>query len=1328
MSHQPVRVFFPAAMDWGIAHYRIIQPASLLRKLGHHCSVIQTTYLSDDEFKVLDPDSLIFQSQFSDEMIERLRSYRAIKPSVHIAYELNDVMWSFPDRSIVKDKFPPDLVRRLETIFSGCDTVVCSNDNLVRLTRSKFHTNAKIVCAPNGMSRVSFEILRDLYRRRKKDPASKPRIGWTGGANHVGDLDIIASLVNKTLDRFQWVFFGLLPPGVDPMNVEYHPPVTFGQYLYTLGMLNLDVALAPLEQHVFNEGKSDLRVVEYGACGYPVVASDIAPYKNTPAILVKNTEDAWLQGIEKALSNPDDTWRQVHQQFDFIIQNHLLEDHVSLWNEAWGQTDFQSVDSPLSHDIVAVSPVIVRKADGTEIPTYLNWEDAQKEHPDASILWVDSKAWIPPHTVDEMEKLLDNTTASVSSFSNRGDFLSYPRIHQINSGTSDGYEIIVRAAKDLVAEPFTAPNPTGVAVLFSNTALRKIGNPRFGSILSDGALSEWGCMAKLVGLTHKVTPHVYSVSSDMEPIQQEEMQRILFRSQKLCPEKQAHIQDWARSFPAVHQIRKDLDVLVAQKSDTYPGFRDGLGYQDWARWFDSPSQSRLEKLERKEPVRFGVILPVYRPDMDLLKETIQSLKNQVYGNWICALVNDEDPENATEGLQEYLQELASDSDHFILQDHRANKGIVAASNTALSSLLSHPSPPDWIFYLDNEDVLPVHAMLMLHHELQNHPEAEIAYTDSDLIDDKGERSSPFFKPNFDYERLLGQNYFNHLTLYKRSRLESLGGLKEGTDGAQDYDLILRYLESIGIPKEMETSQNKVLHIPRILYHWRGTDNSTSMNIQSKPHVLERARNAVLSHLSRLERTAFVGPNPAIPIYQTVRYLVPDALRPKVSIIVPFKDKIEFMDRFLASLFNKTQYPDFEVILINNGSKEKRSKRFIEALKPERVTVLSYPFSFNWSRINNEGAKKATGDFLLFMNNDMEILEPAWLSDMVGMMWNNPDIGTVGARLIYGDGTIQHIGVHTDCRREVYAYHYGRFQPFGSPGYFGLHQLNHEAVAVTGACMMVRKDLFESMGGFNEKYPVNYGDVEFCLRLNKEHRKRNAVCMSSIIFHHESTTRQTEASVSLDHARQMMELRKLADEIDLSDPYWNPNHLATSATLNEVEWPPEPFFWEGEISDRPWAVVVNGREDDWAVVRQEGYRVMAMQADEKNVSVELPTFYNYMPWKRQLEWKDVREFLDRFHPEKTIFYTLGESSPELLRWMVRVLDHIEYRPVNDERLCPWGDRRVNGEPCDNWEREPHEIDRDICRRCISSNGSPFGFVDPMEWKTEWDVFLKNSSQR
>lgn len=350
-----------------------------------------------------------------------------------------------------------------------------------------------------------------------------------------------------------------------------------------------------------------------------------------------------------------------------------------------------------------------------------------------------------------------------------------------------------------------------------------------------------------------------------------------------------------------------------KKMPSYP-VESGDSYEDWVTWFDSPDADVLKNymIDKDEKIKFGVVLPIYKPNFSRFKETIDSLNNQVYKNFKVAMVLDDN--NADEELIQYLNEVCLDK-RYVLHINDKNLGIIGASSKSLEMLKD--SGIDWVFFLDNEDTIPIHCLVTLNDYIKSHPESRIFYTDSDLISKEGVRSSPFFKPGYDYTRLLCQNYFSHLTLFDYNRVMAIGGCIEGYEGSQDYDLVLRYIDN-----HIE-DRSQVTHIDRILYHWRVTEGSVASDPYAKPYALESARKAIKDHLLRRNQLAWVGQLPAIPIWTSARPMVVDSDKKLVSVIIPFKDKVEYLERCLHSIFTKTDYPNYEIILLNNNSKEKR---------------------------------------------------------------------------------------------------------------------------------------------------------------------------------------------------------------------------------------------------------------------------------------------------------------------------------------------------------------------------------------------------------------------
>ena len=446
------------------------------------------------------------------------------------------------------------------------------------------------------------------------------------------------------------------------------------------------------------------------------------------------------------------------------------------------------------------------------------------------------------------------------------------------------------------------------------------------------------------------------------------------------------------------------------------------------------------------PTKISILMPVHYPNLDLLKKAVESVTRQYHTNWeLCLFVDGE----ISEDIENYLDEQTQKFEGRI----KVRRSETLMNNISLSmNQCLYMATGEWAIFLDQDDELAPHALLELAKTIAVHPEMVFAYSDEDKLDKDGKRTEPYFKPTFDYYLFLGQNYPSHLSAYKTQVLRDIGGFDPEMNGAQDYDMTFRYLETtVGYPFD----RTKVVHIPRILYHGRKMESSSR----------ENTKKAVLKHLVRMEQVALVAPHPISPVYNQVRFLVPNEIQPLVSIIIPTKDKVEFLKICLSSLLKRTSYPNYEILVIDTGSKESKTRKFYETsaeMRDSRIKLLRYPFAFNWSAVNNFGVKEAKGDYLVFLNNDTEVVESRWLDEMLGFALRS-DVGVVGAKLLFADQTIQHCGVSA---WGGVAGHTHKHLPVVQKGYYGLANLSHEATAVTGACMMTSRSWFDEIGGFD----------------------------------------------------------------------------------------------------------------------------------------------------------------------------------------------------------------------------------------------------------------------
>ncbi len=492
-------------------------------------------------------------------------------------------------------------------------------------------------------------------------------------------------------------------------------------------------------------------------------------------------------------------------------------------------------------------------------------------------------------------------------------------------------------------------------------------------------------------------------------------------------------------------------------------------YDGWISQYDTPANGDRIALKRElralpELPRISILLPVYNPDLRLLAAAIDSVKAQSYEHWELCIADDASTDLET---RPFLERAHASDARIKVTFRETNGHISAASNSALALATG-----EWCALLDQDDAFAEHALTWVAREIARHPEARVIYSDEDKIDLDGVRSNPFFKTDWDPELFLGQNYINHLGVYQTALLRSVGGFREGFEGSQDYDVALRCCAGL--------RAEEVRHIPRILYHWRTAPGSLAEVPDAKPYAKEAARRALADHLQRKHIAGRVEPCPENAESHRVIYAVPDPA-PLVTIIIPTRDRIALLRRCLESIREVTDYPSFEIAIVDNGSTEKDALDYLSQIESESlVKVIRDAGAFNFSRLNNLAAAQARGEILAFLNNDIEVTERGWLTEMVSHAARR-EVGAVGARLWYPDGTLQHGGVVLGLGGV--AGHAHHRMPRGHTGYFNRAILQKNCSAVTAACMLTRREVFEQLGGFDEKnLSVNFNDIDYCLRV------------------------------------------------------------------------------------------------------------------------------------------------------------------------------------------------------------------------------------------------------
>ena len=567
-----------------------------------------------------------------------------------------------------------------------------------------------------------------------------------------------------------------------------------------------------------------------------------------------------------------------------------------------------------------------------------------------------------------------------------------------------------------------------------------------------------------------------------------------------------------------------------------------IGYEDWIAQFDTATPSDRTALRRRvgtlrrQPL-ISVILPVYNPDLKILAAAIESVERQLYQRWELCIADDASTDPR---MRPFLEEKGRGDARIKLTLRETNGHISACSNSAIKLATG-----EWCALLDQDDAFAEDALALVALEIERHPDAGLIYSDEDKIDAEGLRSNPFFKPDWNPELFLGQNFINHLGVYRTELLRAIGGFREGFEGSQDYDLALRCVE------RLEPAQ--VRHIPQILYHWRAVAGSLAAVVDAKPYAKEAARRAIDDHLRRQGIAGRVEACPENVESHRVAYAIPGA-SPKVSIIIPMRDRVDLIERCVASIHERTEYPSIEYVIVDNGSIETATLKVLRKMEKEMAAQIVHDDgSFNFSRLINRGAAAARGDVLAFLNNDIEASEPGWLREMVSHTVRS-GVGAVGARLWFPDGTLQHGGVILGLGG-VAGHAFPRV-PRGHPGYFNRLFLQQNCSAVTGACLLVRNEIFQEFNGFDEvNLGISFNDMDFCLRLRAA-GLQNVWTPYANLLHHESASRghQRTPDEQAQFVREATYMqRKWGIEL-LHDPFYNPN-LSLNLPGFELAVPP-----------------------------------------------------------------------------------------------------------------------------------------------------------------------------
>jgi GT2 family glycosyltransferase len=550
-------------------------------------------------------------------------------------------------------------------------------------------------------------------------------------------------------------------------------------------------------------------------------------------------------------------------------------------------------------------------------------------------------------------------------------------------------------------------------------------------------------------------------------------------------------------------------------------------YTHWVKTHDTISREHLDRLTRQierieGPPLISVIMPVFNTPAQWLTRAVESVCNQVYTKWELCIADDA---STAPHVRPLLEKFANDDPRIKITYRAKNGHISAASNSALEI-----ASGEFVAFLDHDDELEPHALYCFADLLSRYSDAEVVYSDEDKIDESGNRFSPHFKPDWNPDLLNSQNYICHLLLYRTATVRAVGGFRVGLEGSQDWDLALRVTEKV--------KSGQVYHIPRILYHWRAINGSTASKPSAKDYTTPSARVALAEHFARLGQKTSLSQ--VCGGHWHVSYARPEPA-PLVTLIISTRNRRELLTVCVESILAKTNYPNFEILIADNDSNDPELFAFYTKMQATgRVRVVSCPGPFNFSAIQNRAVQHARGTLIGLLNNDLEAMHPEWLDEMVGHAVR-PEIGAVGAKLYYPDMSIQHAGVITGLGGIAgHAFKkFSRHDP--ATASFRPHVVQN-VTAVTAACIIIRKSVFEQAGGFNEiDLKIAFNDVDFCLRIQSL-GYRNLFTPFAEFIHHESASRGLEDTPEkiARFQGEMLYMKKFWGERLLNDPAYNLN--------------------------------------------------------------------------------------------------------------------------------------------------------------------------------------------
>jgi len=1211
-----------------------MQPLEGLIKLGLAAGRVEMQLLNDDMLKALNPDIVVWQRQSEDYHVETMKRYRAALPNVFMVFEIDDALSQVPERSHHKPFMPPNIDANLALAIEQCDVVTVTTVDLQKHMEKITGGNIPIRIIPNMISKDELQRA-DAARMQNRKFHKKLRIGWGGGIGHSGDLALIEQAIRELGDEVEWVWAGMHPEMPEGTKSTFLGAVPPKDYLSLLASMDVDLMVAPIEDIPFNHSKSNLRLVEAGACGYPVIASPVAPYLNAPVFGYAATPADWAPRIREFMAlSLEERGSQAVRIRNWVERDYILEEHAAKRLKAWLPNKaelFQPEPVPAGFSAVQSRPVVVSRTLTPEsvapyklVPTL---KEALQSKGGSDIIYARPNVVLTVDQIDRLISVRDHDLATISAMSNDGGPCSFPQTGQFTmldpeaSKTLDGFSADRPGTANLTS-------CAGPVVLLRRAALRAVGWPDEDEIL-DLSIIEWASSAAARGFRNVVNFSVYVGCPAPTTFTQETANRVAMRMGMRWPQVETEM-------AKINDARNFLELRFHRESYRYLPPQDQGNYETWQSILDTQgprTSAIMEDWIRGREV--NLVLVPYGEDFDL----------PLVGDWLLFF--------------------------------RKN------------ALLSERAIPMFFDAIDNVD-----------------DRVKIIYADHDYLNQMNERQGHDFKPNFDAHLLLGRDYITPIFAVRRSAFDTFRSTAERSAEVDLYSLVTTVAGVFG--------PSAFYHIPSILLH---------LNV---PLIADLNEAAAAKSPVAVNYAGLLGFDASVTPHSVGLGLLdvsfnPPSDSPLVSIIIPTKNKVEMIAPCVATVLKMTTYPNFEVLIIDNGSDKQDVLDYFASLTDYRVRVIRHEAPFNWSEINNFAVTLATGELLCFLNDDTRVTNPAWLSEMVGAVGGHK-VGAVGAKLVYPNGTLQHIGVISNSGICGHAH---KGLPANLIGYQGIAILPHGNAAQTGACLLVSRANYDAAGGFNEQFSHNYNDVAFCLELRRLGLV-NIYVPRAELQHFEGVSRVS--GMSEEGQRLLREEGLLLSETyPEPDPYWNPNLVFTGSpggsyvigvNYDLLNWMPRSLPWLKERGE-PRRVLLYGPTESALSEKRDGCAVFTLGVQGNDVRIVDPPMDNCRTFDLRRP-EAMKESLEALGIDEVLVTSVSGTSLIALSFLSRLGLPVTYRPIDAEMACPRGDLMIPEEPCgDGWASGK-------CQSCLDRFGSVNGYVNKFSWAADWARFITQSN--